>query len=161
MANAQGPIHHHHHQVDQQEIGADELRDGDTYQEVGTDPVRIQTRRTHGDTVLIWGETIDGSASRPIETSLDRDTVVVLLSQAGDGTQCAAAGEGPMLTYMVLLRRSVVCSLAVQAPSAEKAAERVNQGGFPLPKLDAWEPQKDWSCVVYGPDGEELLDWTR
>jgi hypothetical protein len=65
------------------------------------------------------------------------------------------------ITYTVEVRRSAVCSVQIKARTAEQAAERVNQRAFPLPDFDEWEPQKDWSYVVYGPDGEELLELSR
>lgn len=75
------------------------------------------------------------------------------------GQPLADAGDGT--TFTVEVRRSIVCSVQVQAPSAEQAAERVNRRDFPLPEPDEWDALKDWSYVVYGPEGDELLEWSR
>lgn len=61
-------------EADAPEIGANALRKGDVYMEPGMDPVRVRSRRDHGDTVLVTG-------TKGEKFGLDIDTVVLLLER--------------------------------------------------------------------------------
>jgi hypothetical protein len=61
-----------------------------------------------------------------------------------------------MTAYTVEVQRSISVQVTVTAETAEAALAIVDQADFELPPRSEWT-HKDWSYVVCGEDGTELL----
>lgn len=62
-----------------------------------------------------------------------------------------------MPTYSVVVRRSIECTVDVEAASPEDAVELVSRADYRLPPRDEWDGIKDWAYFVYD-DGEEVYE---
>ena len=57
-------------------------------------------------------------------------------------------------TFSVEVQRTISVEVAVQADSAEEAAQYVNRQSFELPPRDQWNGHKDWCYYVRDSAGE-------
>lgn len=63
-----------------------------------------------------------------------------------------------MTVYHVQVRRSLVCTVEVEAGSPAEAIKKVDNQDFDLPPRDEWDGQKDWQYEVYDANGDNVED---